>query len=986
MNAPRLVVAGFLALLSCASPVRAQPLGLGNDRSHPELHWMERETEHFVVIYHQGLEETAVRAATIAEQVYGPITQGLEVEMGGKTSILLSAEDETVNGFALPRRMFVWVHVNDFAARFGSEEKWLRLVIAHEFQHVAWMEAAQDWTGVWSLLGTPGWFVEGLAEHCTEEWGAYRSDLQVRGAVLRNRHQDLDPHDSGFSMVRYLAAQYGDSAIVRSVQGRGALGLADFDGGFRKATGIDVSNFEEEWRRAATAYTYALYGQKEAVGDVGTHVASPVPRLQALAYAPNGRRVAAISRPADGPALLAVAVVDSAGGTRDSSGTRARYGAVRIVDHGVLDTSFAFDGDGTRLVYAKMHRVAHGSLVWDLKVADLEQGTTRWITHGRRASHPHWSPRDERIVFTAIDGATTNLYTCAPDGGGVRALTEHGDDVQVLGPRFDAAGQRVAYSRYAPGEGLDLVVLDTATGATRAVTKGPARDLRPLWSPDGARLFFTSERNADEVPNVYTVNVDGNEPVVECLTDVGEAIFAVDVRPDGGDVVAVALATTDSVRLRRIPADRRARVVEPAVAARFVDWRERAPAFPLPTIDMREQPEMTPARPYRPWRHPTTLGMFVLPSPDLWGLMAGGLWLDTAHRHSVLVAADAGSEDESLGLRWLYGRWDGAGLPFGMGGFFQVSGGLESRLGLRLYDGDLLWDRRDHATLGWRLPLNWGEHLYAQHELNLRFDWTDVTVEDPEDFDIGELAASNLPAPRAAYRESKIEIAYRYRKRRPHFEPGDHPRTGQGFLARFEWADEALGSDVEYRRASLDASKAWGFLPRTSLFARLQGQAVWGEPAAQDFTGLRADPPILPLRYGSAYVVDDVVTIADAYAPRGYARNVPGEQALMTTIEWRLALVPALPVSAFGVSLGGVTGVLFYDQGRVWNATGPAAGAEAAPFARHTVGWEVRVPLRFMRRAFLVPSYGEGQTLPWERDGAAFERDEYFRFAMVRPF
>ncbi len=959
------LVAGFLH-----GPASGQMLGMGNGRSHPELRWMQIETEHFLVIYSRGLEDVAARAAVVAEQVYAPITRGLEIDMRERTSIVLSAEDETVNGFALPGRMFVWVNVNDYAARFGSEEKWLRLVIAHEFQHVVWMEAARDWTGMWALLRTPAWFIEGLAEHCTEQWGAYRSDLQLRSHVLRDRERDLDAHDSGFSKVRYLASRYGDSVLVRAVQQRGTLGLADFAGGFRRATGVSLRDFDEDWRRAVSAYTYALYGQKEPIADAGTHLESLLPRLQTLAYAPDGKQMAGLVRPAEGPAQLIVVTTDSAH-------------TMRVVDHGVLDTAFAFSPDGGSLVYAKMHRSTHGSLLWDLKVADLGRRTAQWITSGRRASHPHWSPVANQIVFTAADGSTTNLYICAPDGSDVEALTQHADDVQVLGPRFSPDGTQLAFSRFEPGQGLDLEVMQLATRATHRVTRGPARDLRPLWSRDGTRLFFTSERNRDEVPNVFTVPARGGEEDVECLTDVGEALFALDVQPDSGFVVAVALATTDSVRLRRIDPERRARVVDPIVDARFTAWRDQQPAHPIPPIDWSRAPEMRPPRPYRAWRHPRSLGWFVLPSLDLWGLMTAGLWVDTAHRHSVLLAGDAGTKDDAFGLRWLYGRWDTNRMPFGLGGFWSLSGGIESRLGLRLYAGELLTDTRDHLSAAWRLPFNAGEHLYANHDVEVVIDFADVRVREPDDF--GELTADNLPQPLRAYREGKLEGVYRYRKFRPHHERGDHPRTGHGMLLRFEWATEALGSDVEFRRATLDASKAWGLgLLGASVFARVQGQAVWGVPAPQDFTGLRADPALLPLRYATTYVVDDVLAIADAYALRGYPHNVPGQQALATTLEWRLPLTPALPVSAFGVRLGGLSAVLFYDQGRVWDAEPEAT--TAATFARHTVGWELRLPLRFGGRAFLVPSYGEGQTLAWERDSAGFARDEYFRIAMVRAF
>ena len=44
-------------------------------QNHPELDWRVFETAHFRVLYHQGLEHAASRAAQIAEEAYGPITQ-----------------------------------------------------------------------------------------------------------------------------------------------------------------------------------------------------------------------------------------------------------------------------------------------------------------------------------------------------------------------------------------------------------------------------------------------------------------------------------------------------------------------------------------------------------------------------------------------------------------------------------------------------------------------------------------------------------------------------------------------------------------------------------------------------------------------------------------------------------------------------------------------------------------------------------------------
>ena len=147
----------------------------------------------------------------------------------------------------------------------------------------------------------------------------------------------------------------------------------------------------------------------------------------------------------------------------------------------------------------------------------------------------------------------------------------------------------------------------------------------------------------------------------------------------------------------------------------------------------------------------------------------------------------------------------------------------------------------------------------------------------------------------------------------------------------------------------------------------------------QDFTGLRAEPALLPVRNEQATAFEDFVEIGESYNLRGFAFNVIGDSALMTTLEWRLPLTGALPVSAFGFSTGGLTGVLYHDHGRVW-----LDGDEIE--ARHTVGWELRLPLRFGGSALLVPSFGEGQSLDWENENATLYRDEYFRLAFTQGF
>jgi len=964
----------LLLLISLAPTASAQLLGFGFGRAHPELDWKEIETEHFLIVYPERLSETAVKVASIAEQVYDPVEAQMELEgLDKRFTITITDEDQIVNGFALPGKMFLWVNQNDGAAFFSGTEKWLRKVIAHELQHNMWMEAGMDWSGIWSLFGTPSWFIEGLAEYETEEWGAYRSDLRVRDHVLRNREDDLDPHDSGFTMLRYMAETYGDSVITGAIQKRGILGLSEWSEGFKEKSGITVDEFKEEWRRVASAYTYAIWSQKERVSDVGEPVETPVQKVQALEYDPDASHVAVLYRSSNRvtPVLAVV--------TNDSNKTRT------AIDHGNIDRDFGFSPDGKQIVYAKLHRVKHGGLLWDLKIADTQTGKSRWVTQGRRASHPHWSPAGDYIVFTAVDGETTNLYRMNPTGEQPERLTDHPYDVQILAPRFSPDGSRIAYSKFEPGRGVDIAVLDLATGESSYVTENPRRDLRVRWSNDGQWIYFTGDRNADHVPNIHRVPSGGGEADVITMTDVGEAISAMDVHPTSGEVTGLAYATVDTTRLRSMDPLRQVEVTEPVIDERLVRWRDRVPPITVGDADPLAPVQASEPRTYRSWRHMKHFFSGVLPSLSPWGVTLWTSLLDVSHKSSLLLLGDVGFggykyDDDDLRLRLLYGQVDTIRPPLWIPGDMTFWGGMDSRSGLRIYGEDLLADSSDDFGLRWSQPINRGEHLYSNHALQLWARYSDTKVVDYEDLDFDRITDEGLPAPEEEFVESKLELRYVYRNRRPHPFMFSHALIGAGLLTRFEWSDEAFGSDFNYRRFSMDASASlpMPFL-NLPLMVRSRFENLSGEPPVQDFTGLRADPSIFAASYNTPALVENLVDLPDNYFLRGFPQNVIGERAWVTSVEMRMPILPPLPVSALGFSIGGLTGVGFYDQGRVW-----ADGVDT--FARHTVGWELRLPLRFAGGTLFVPAYGEGQTLDWEREEGEFTRDEYFMLAFTQGF
>ena len=81
MSAGILLASMAAGALAAAGPAAAQ--------NHPELNWRTLETEHFRVLYHDGLEHTARQAAEAAEAAYGPLTRLYGYRPEGPVRVIL---------------------------------------------------------------------------------------------------------------------------------------------------------------------------------------------------------------------------------------------------------------------------------------------------------------------------------------------------------------------------------------------------------------------------------------------------------------------------------------------------------------------------------------------------------------------------------------------------------------------------------------------------------------------------------------------------------------------------------------------------------------------------------------------------------------------------------------------------------------------------------------------------------------------------------
>ncbi len=112
---------------------------------------------------------------------------------------------------------------------------------------------------------------------------------------------------------------------------------------------------------------------------------------------------------------------------------------------------------------------------------------------------PTWSADGQWIVYTQERGGSSDIYRIHPDGSGLEQLTNDPafDDQGTLSPN----GRSLAFISTRGSGTANLWLLDLATKKSKALTTGQPGNFRPAWSPDGAWIAFSSDR--DTVPGVF---------------------------------------------------------------------------------------------------------------------------------------------------------------------------------------------------------------------------------------------------------------------------------------------------------------------------------------------------------------------------------------------------------------------------------------------------------------------------------------------------
>jgi Tol biopolymer transport system component len=173
----------------------------------------------------------------------------------------------------------------------------------------------------------------------------------------------------------------------------------------------------------------------------------------------------------------------------------------------------------------------------DIYLRDLRHGMTFNLTNTpENESQPDWSPDGSQIVFTVDHEGSTDLYVMSLNCPGFfaacttpihRLTNAPGNDFD---PVWSPDGSKIVFTseRFTNRE---IMTVDVQTGALERLTDNNRVDMNPSWSPDGAQIIFSSDRNVQWNTDLYLMDADGKN--IRSLRQTPDNEFSAVWSPDG---------------------------------------------------------------------------------------------------------------------------------------------------------------------------------------------------------------------------------------------------------------------------------------------------------------------------------------------------------------------------------------------------------------------------------------------------------------------
>ncbi|MGH7570218.1 MAG: BamA/TamA family outer membrane protein [Gemmatimonadota bacterium] len=579
MSLLRAGLLAFAAILLVAPEAGAQYFGR-NKVQYEDFDWRVLETEHFDVHHYEATSSDAVSdAARMAERWYGRYRSLFGHEFEDRKPLILYADKpdfqqtNTTPGFVSQATGGFTEGLKDrvvmpFAEGYGETDH----VLGHELVHAFQFDVASRDTGSGptGYLRLPLWFIEGMAEYLSIGRVSAHTAMWMRDAVQRGDLPTLDdlsrdpsyfPYRFGHAFWAYVAGTRGDDVVPRLFQVAGQKGL---DAAIAEVLGTSPDSLSQSWIEATREHWAPLVAGRtppERVGDPLITEVDPDDWLLTPSISPDGRRVVFLSQRDLFTIDLYVGDVETGEilGKLASTDRNPHFDAIAF-----LNSAGTWSPDGQQFAFVTFAEGDNGIAIAD--VGRQEVVRTLELDGVDAVFDLAWSPDGASIALSGTAGAIVDLFRVDLASGAVERLTE--DPFAELEPAWSPDGRTIAFATdRGPGAALDdldlprmgLGFYDVETRQIRVERPfGDFKHVSPQYAPDGASLYFVSDREG--FSDVYRQDLSTGETyqvtqVTTGVSGITELSQALSVASESGRL-AFSVFRDGGYRGATLPADR----------------------------------------------------------------------------------------------------------------------------------------------------------------------------------------------------------------------------------------------------------------------------------------------------------------------------------------------------------------------------------------------------------------------------------------------
>lgn len=938
-------------------------------RYDPRLNWQVLESPHFSVYFSvtQNNEQLAQQIADIAEETY----QQVNTQLGSpnkhhhlqKIAIIMEDFSDYALGFAssFPHRVIRLSLTAPTAKSFDMKFKsWLKMVITHEYTHIAHFEmTAGPTTALRALFGQilapnalqPIWSTEGLAVYNETKFTAggrgidSRYDMYLRMAALEDQFNTLDqingyyltswpggaaPYIYGQSLIHFIAQKYGEDKVIALSEIFCEYPYLGFNYALKRAIGLDLDELYQNWKD----YLKEKY-QSQAQKILSQKNLTPSQQLTKYNYwvdyprwisTPDGDRIAArVSTPHSYPFIQIIDPLSPSLPLTPRSAKNQTHPLIKRT-YG-RDSSFNISADGSKIIYAKLNDYEQFYKYYDLYLFDLKTEKETRLSEGLRARDPSWSPdpNNPQIATVINQSGTSNLALINLHSSNssinenqpiykpitkedIIYLTDFRDGTQLYQPSWSPDGDMIAFSTWRQGY-QDIYILNfhpsnIVTPTLQPIYQDKSIDLSPCWSSDSKFLFFSSDRTG--IYNIFAFSLSDKK--LYQVTNVLSGAFQPALSPDDKKLAYIEYHTTGyELHLMEVDSDKWTEIeyVEPTIN---LDIKQQTPYQQTGQLKNLTNSSKSnyPVHPYYPftsfWPPTYWIPAAQLTENDL-GIGFSTEIEDVLGFHSLPLTITYGLLTNSLSYNFNYFNYT-------------------RPLILNLY-------LSGNAVLASQTPTSWWEEgktgINIYFPLNGQTAFTTNSRSYRQIFSLGyqyeKSSTTNTPSPLNANQEkiSSLRLSYSYSDAEK-YGFSISPELGNSFSLTYEHADKALGSDYTFDKLIFDGRK---FIPLPPLHQVLALRIAAGVSSSSILeSGLGEEI----FKLGGNYSADNLSNIdVNTFSLRGYKpATLEGNNLLLTSLEYRFPLANiehSIKLGSLSIFLERLSGVFFIDIGNAWEST-----------------------------------------------------------------